>query len=137
MAENINKSDYSILIVDDEAQVLSALRRLLTREGYQIHTASTAQKGLDLLGQQSVHIVLSDYNMPIMSGIEFLNQVQKFYPQVARIILSGTMDKQELEQALASGLISHLLHKPWEDEQLKALLEDVIASIPTNGNLNK
>ena len=73
----------TILFVDDEENILRSLRRLFHREGYHILLAKSGRKGLELLQEHPVDLVVSDVRMPEMNGVEFLNRVRKTHPEVA------------------------------------------------------
>ncbi len=112
----------TLLIVDDEAFVRSALRRSLRSEGYSTFTAATAEEGLALLKAQPIDLVMSDQVMPGMTGIEFLGQVRDLHPSVGRILLTGHADMEEAIKAINRGEIYRFLLKPWDDTELKITL---------------
>lgn len=114
----------TILLVDDEPGILSALSRLLRNDGYDILTATTAEEGLDILGNHDVQVILSDQRMPGMSGAEFLSRVRDIYPETIRIILSGYADLESIADAINRGSIYKFLTKPWEDELLRANIRE-------------
>jgi len=116
--------ENTLLLVDDEPAILSALKRLLRREGYQILTADSAAEGLELLATHEVAIVMSDQRMPQMTGAEFLAKVRKMYPDTIRIILSGYTDLKAVTEVVNRGEIYKFLEKPWEDAALLATLRD-------------
>jgi response regulator RpfG family c-di-GMP phosphodiesterase len=108
-----------ILVVDDEPGILSALRRVLRRDGYEILAAPSAKEGLRILGDHDVQVILSDQRMPEMSGTEFLSRVRDLYPETIRIILSGYTDLESIADAINRGSIYKFLTKPWEDDLLR------------------
>ena len=112
----------SLLIVDDEENILRALKRTLRQDGYEIHTASSAREGLDVLARIPVGVIITDERMPEMSGTEFLSCVKSLYPGTVRIMLSGYTDLTVVTAAVNDGAIYKFLTKPWEDD---ALREDV------------
>jgi CheY-like chemotaxis protein len=112
----------SILCVDDEVNVLQALRRALRSEGYRIHTALGGAAALELLAAEEIHVVLSDQRMPEMTGIELLRHVRTAHPHVVRAVLSGYAEAEVIDEALASGDVYRFLAKPWQDEDLKTAL---------------
>ncbi len=114
----------TLLIVDDEPNILSTLRRMLRNEGYRILTAPSAQEGLELLAQNPVQVILSDQRMPEMNGTEFLARVKRLHPNTVRIVLSGYTDLQSVTQAINEGAIYKFLLKPWEDEHLRGQIRD-------------
>ncbi len=112
--------ERTILLVDDEPHVLSALGRLLAPEGYRVLMADSGARGLELLATQSVHVILSDQRMPHMSGMEFLSRVKDLHPDTVRIVLSAQADKESVTRAINEGAIYKFLDKPWSDEMLRA-----------------
>lgn len=110
---------HTLLLVDDEPNILSALKRVLRDEGYQVLTACSAEDGLKQLALHKVQVIVSDQRMPAMSGIEFLGRVKEAYPDTVRMVLSGYTDLETVTEAINRGAIYHFLTKPWEDETLK------------------
>lgn len=110
----------TLLLVDDEENILTSLRRLLRREGYEILIGKGGEEGLALLAQHPVDVILSDQRMPNMTGVEFLRQVKAAYPDTVRIVLSGYTELQSITDAINEGAIYKFLTKPWDDEQLRA-----------------
>jgi two-component system NtrC family sensor kinase len=123
MDENV-----SILCVDDEANVLRALERLfIDDDGYEIHTATSGEEGLALLQQIApVHLVISDYRMPVMNGVDFLREVCKKWPDTVRIVLSGYADTAAIVSAINEGEIYKFIPKPWNDDELKVTINNAI-----------
>jgi two-component system NtrC family sensor kinase len=115
-----------ILCVDDEPNVLSSLRRLFMDEQYTILTATSASEGLELLGQNNIQIVISDYRMPNMNGVEFLKEVRTQWPDTVRIVLSGYADAASVVSAVNEGQIYKFVPKPWNDDELKILISHAI-----------
>lgn len=113
-----------ILLVDDEPNMLSALKRLLRRDGYVIHTANSAREAFDILAQERVDVIVSDQRMPEMSGTEFLSQVKDLYPETVRLVLSGYTEVGSVTEAINKGAIYKFLTKPWDDEQLRANIRE-------------
>ncbi|HUJ70029.1 MAG TPA: HDOD domain-containing protein [Syntrophorhabdales bacterium] len=112
-------STVTILFVDDEDNILRSLRRELADSEAEIFLAGSAEEGLKLLERERVDIVVSDYRMPVMNGIEFLGLVRKRYPGVYRVMLSGFMEQHIVLKALSSGVASVSIPKPWEGEKLQ------------------
>lgn len=112
----------TLLLVDDEPNILRALSRLLRRDGYRILTASSARDAFSILASNDVHVIISDQRMPEMCGTEFLAQVKGLYPDTVRIVLSGYTDLNTVTAAINEGAIWRFLTKPWSDD---ALREDV------------
>ena len=107
-----------ILCVDDESSILQSLERLL-KDRFQVFTAASGSAGLTCLrSHPDCAIVLSDFRMPDMNGVEFLRQVRVLYPQTARAILSGQIDLQQVSDALNATDIHKFFLKPWENEYI-------------------
>lgn len=111
--------ERTLLLVDDEQNILSALSRLFRRDGYRILTASSGAEGLALLAENQIGVILSDQRMPEMSGSEFLSLVKDRFPDTARIMLSGYTELASVTDAINRGAIYKFLTKPWEDELLR------------------
>jgi len=111
----------ALLIVDDDVRILSALRRTLRREGYEILLASTCQEALKLLADREVDAVLSDYKMPGMTGVQILREAARLRPRAARFLISGWPEAVPAAE-LRSLAIRALIPKPWNDAELKAEL---------------
>lgn len=108
------------LCVDDEANVLKALRRtFMDEENYQVYLAQSGAEGLDILESvEGIAIVISDYRMPGMTGVEFLRQVYERWPDTVRIVLSGYADTSVVVEAVKLGHIYKFISKPWDDKEL-------------------
>ncbi len=110
----------SLLLVDDEPHILSAMQRVLRREGYEIHCAAGGTEALALLASQRIDVIVTDQRMPGMTGVELLRRARVLYPEAARIVLSGYTDLQSITAAINEGAVYKFLTKPWEDDQLRA-----------------
>ncbi|MBV7536505.1 EAL domain-containing protein [Duganella sp. sic0402] len=120
----VQKKRRKLLLVDDEANIVSALKRLLRPDGYDIHTASSGEQGLEMLAQLPVDVIISDQRMPGLNGADFLRQARILRPDTIRIMLSGYTELQSVTDAVNEGAIYKFLTKPWNDEQLRAHLAD-------------
>jgi FixJ family two-component response regulator len=116
--------ERTILLVDDEANILSALTRLLRPLGYNILRAGGGKEGLEVLAQHEVGVIVSDQRMPEMTGVEFLRKAHELYPDTVRIVLSGYTDLNSVTDAINHGAIYKFLTKPWEDDLLRANIEE-------------
>lgn len=123
IAAGDNSTD-TLLIVDDEPNILNALRRLLRHEDFAVLTATTPALAFDLLAKHKVQVVVSDQRMPEMNGTEFLARVKQLYPETVRIILSGYTDLESLTEAINRGAIYRFLVKPWDDRELLAQIRE-------------
>ena len=120
------EEEIKILCVDDEPNVLNSLRRLFLDAGYAIFAANSAQDGLDVLGSDDIQIVISDYRMPNMNGVEFLREVRTRWPDTVRIVLSGYADTASIVSAINEGEIYRFIPKPWNDDELKVTAANAI-----------
>jgi FixJ family two-component response regulator len=112
----------TLLLVDDEERILSSLQRLLRGDGYRIVCARSAAEGLQRLAETPVDVIVSDYRMPGMTGVEFLRRAKDLYPATVRMVLAGLTDLQSIIDALNDGAIYRFLTKPWDDQRLRAHL---------------
>lgn len=110
-----------VLLVDDEPNILNSLRRALRREQYEIWTATSGPEALAALNAAStdVSVVVSDFRMPEMNGVELLGQIKKISPDSVRIILSAYADTDLIQAAINEGQIFRFLAKPWNDQELR------------------
>ena len=109
----------TLLVVDDDVNVLTALHRLFRRDGYRVLTAATPTEGFELLALYRVQVILCDQRMPVMSGTEFLSKVKEMYPDTIRIILSGYTGVETVLDSINRGAIYRFYTKPWDDAQLR------------------
>lgn len=119
-ANAITAGGQTLLLLDDEVNILRALSRVLRRDGYQILVARNAQDAFALLAKHEVHVILSDQRMPEMNGTEFLSRVKDLYPDTVRIVLSGYTDLKSVTDAINQGAIFKFLTKPWDDKELRS-----------------
>ena len=115
-----------ILCVDDEANILSSLRRLFRGRGYQVVTATSGQAGLEILRQQPVDLVISDMRMPEMNGAQFLEAVRADWPQTIRLLLTGYADISSILDAINRGEIYRYITKPWDDNDILLIVRHAL-----------
>lgn len=128
----------SILIVDDEPEVLSSMLRLFHDEPYEIHTATGGQDGLKLLNEiEQVQLVISDFRMLDMSGSEFLRQVSIQWPDIRRVILSAYSESDVILAAINEGKIHHFIVKPWDDDKIKLIVCEMLDEYRTIVNFRQ
>ena len=116
-----------ILSVDDEPSISSALKRCLRPLGVDVISAASGQEALDLMDAQTIDVIVSDMRMPTMDGATFLREAGARQPQARRILLTGYADAESAMQAINAGGISAYLTKPWDDDQLRTVIEDAVA----------
>lgn len=108
----------TLLLVDDEPGILSALRRLFRPHGYRILTAGGGAEGLQILEAEAVDLVISDMRMPEMDGAKFLEAVRARWPGVMRLLLTGYADIGATVAAINRGEIYRYIAKPWDDADI-------------------
>ena len=121
-----------VLLVDDEARILSALRRVLRREGFEIVTAESAAEALRVMDERCVDAVVSDQKMPGGSGLELLAEASRRHPRAARMLITGLAQEIPRAELEAAGVCA-LITKPWDDERLRATLRRALAGGSAEG----
>ncbi len=120
-------NEVKVLFVDDEPNVLRALERLFLDEEYTLLRADSGEEGLRLLQEnEPVPLVVSDYRMPGMSGVEFLKTVYERWPETVRIVLSGYADTATIVEAINEGHIYKFIPKPWNDDELRITIAKAV-----------
>ena len=121
----------TILIVDDENDVRQAWKRALKLEGYAVYDAATSADALRLCDEHSFDVVILDFIMPGMDGLDLLHRVRQRQPLVRSVLISGKLDVKVDEEhigreAREKAEVDHYLHKPVSNEKLKAVLSDML-----------
>ncbi len=114
----------TLLIVDDEANILAALGRLFRREGYRLLRAETGGEALALLAEHEVGVIISDQRMPDMNGVRFLSTARERWPDTVRIMLSGYTELSSVTDSVNQGAIYKFLTKPWDDATLRETVHE-------------
>jgi type II secretory ATPase GspE/PulE/Tfp pilus assembly ATPase PilB-like protein/DNA-binding NarL/FixJ family response regulator len=110
---------YALLLIDDDKSVLRSLKRIFAEENYSILTADDGPSALNLLATEKVNLVVCDYQMPGMNGIEVLRTIKARYPKIIRIMLTGNSETSVIMGAVKEGAVYKFLNKPWNDDDLK------------------
>ena len=118
-----------VLLVDDEPRILSALRRSLRREGFEIVTAESVAEALRILDERRVDAIVSDQKMPGGSGLSLLAEAARRCPDIARMLITGVTDEIPRDALEAAGVCA-LITKPWDDARLKATLRRALGREP-------
>lgn len=116
----------TIMIVDDEPNILNALGRLFRREGFNVITAESGEAGLELIRKNEVAVVISDQRMPGIDGVEFLQQLMVLSPDTIRFMLTGYADMKSVLDAINRGEVYRFITKPWDDEKLKEVVSEAL-----------
>jgi CheY-like chemotaxis protein len=117
----------TLLYVDDEVNLLAAIRRAMRQSGYRVLVASNAREAFEILATTEVGVIVCDQRMRGMSGTEFLERVKQMYPLAVRMVLSGYTDLQSVTDAVNRGAIFKFLTKPWVDTELDEALREAFA----------
>lgn len=122
----------SILVVDDEPDVLAAIARALRIADHTVEMGGTATQALKLCAEHSFDVVVLDYIMPTMSGIELLNEIRSYTPTIRSVIISGKIDVQESEEAVSIELRNRIeadayLHKPVNNARLLETIAELLS----------
>jgi DNA-binding NtrC family response regulator len=122
-----NNSQPSVLIVDDEDMVITSIRAFLRLEtDYNVHGFTSPEEAARHLETNPVDVVVTDYLMPKMNGIQLLGKAKEFQPEAARVLLTGHADKQSAIQAINEIGLFQYLEKPWDNSQLLLVINSAI-----------
>ncbi len=108
-----------ILFVDDEKQILSSLNRVFMDDAFEVFTADSGSKALEILKKVRMDLIVSDQRMPEMNGVEFLKLSKKYSPHAVRIILTGYADINAAISSINEGEVYRYIAKPWNNDELK------------------
>lgn len=115
------------MLVDDEQMVLTSLEAFLTLESdFQVHTFLSPEEALRHIEVKPVDVIVSDYLMPKMNGMQFLTKTREYQPEAARVLLTGHADKQSAITAINAVALFQYLEKPWDNAQLLLVLKAAI-----------
>ncbi len=119
-------ADTAVLLVDDEAQILNSLRRVLRKEPYKVFTAESGAEGLKILQEHSIQTIVSDQRMPNMTGAEFLLKAKELCPDTIRVMLSGYAEPEAILASINQGEVFRFLAKPWCDDDLRVTIRQCL-----------
>ena len=118
-------SKPSVLLLDDDEKDLMLLEQILRPDGFQVLKTTDPTRAFELLASHPVRIVISDQNMPGITGVEFLGQVRKLYPDVIRILFTSSHDLKVIADAVNENAIHKLMMKDWDGERLRREVREV------------
>ena len=128
MSSTLN-NNATILVVDDDELILSSLRGLFTLETeYELLSFSDPKEAVKELGRRPIDVVISDFLMPEVNGVELLRRARELQPETARILLTGFADKENAIRAINEAGLYQYIEKPWDNEDL--LLHDTGRGLP-------
>ena len=117
--------DYRILFVDDDKDILMMVEQYLQMQGYDITTVNSGLKALDLIRDQDIHIIFTDYKMPEFNGLELLAAVKQYNPAIEVIIVTGYGSMESAVQAMKFGCYDYL-QKPFKLDHLKLIIDRIL-----------
>jgi sigma-B regulation protein RsbU (phosphoserine phosphatase) len=130
LAEARKRAD--ILVLDDEPGVLTAVRRTLSAISDSVETTLDPHDALETLVRRPPKVLITDFRMPVMNGIEVLRVAQRVAPDTVRIMLSAYADKDVVAEAINSGRIFCFVAKPWDQEKLRSIVDQAISAHDTD-----
>jgi response regulator RpfG family c-di-GMP phosphodiesterase len=116
----------TVLFVDDEQNILNAVKRLFMSDTIDVLTASTALEGMELMKLNTVAVIVSDNMMPEMNGIAFLEWTKTVSPDSVRILMTGYADLHSAIESINRGEVFRFVTKPWNDTELSQIVLDSI-----------
>ena len=117
----------TILLVDDDANILSSISRELAEEPYELLTATSGQEALEIMAVSDISVLIADFRMPEMDGMELLKITKEKYPTIIRMMISGYANITILLKAINENMIYKFITKPWKDsEELKSIVQQAI-----------
>jgi two-component system probable response regulator PhcQ len=118
----MNEQEISILLVDDEPNVLTSLSRILKQ--YHLTTATSSEEALLIAAERQFDVVISDYRMPGINGVEFLCRFKRIQPDAIRMVLTGFADLEGMQQAINDAEVFRFINKPWNNLELLHAVEN-------------
>jgi len=126
---NESSKNPVVVIVDDEDLVLQSISSFLELEtDYEVLTFNSAQKALEEINRRPIDLVISDFLMPEMNGLEFLVEVRKFFPDIPLILITGYADKENAINSINKIGLFQYIEKPWDNDQLKIAIRNGLHS---------
>lgn len=116
-------SERLIYLIDDDSNILSSLKRLLKSKEYSVFTFTNGNLGLKALEDNDVAILVTDYNMPEISGIEVLKKAREISPDTIRVMITGALDIELALDAISHGEVYRIIQKPWNDLEFMLTIE--------------
>ena len=122
----------TLLIVDDEPAILKALQRIVRDEGYKVLTALDGEEALRLVASESVDVVLSDMDMPGMTGLDLMVRLRRNHPSAVRLLLTGRGTLAAAVGAINDGEVYRFMTKPWDIDELREVLRQAASRAMKN-----
>jgi DNA-binding NtrC family response regulator len=116
----------TVLLVDDDEDILAALRRSLRRAGARIETTSSPHEAVRKLEAMPVDLIISDVDMPLMNGHELMREARARRPEAVRVLLTGSATTASAVRAINEGEVHRFLEKPFDPVALRALVAEAL-----------
>jgi DNA-binding NtrC family response regulator len=120
------REKHSILLVDDEPEILHSLMGLLRRE-FKLYTAQSGREAMEILAEHPIHVIMTDQRMPEMTGVQLMRRVANEFPDAIRIVFTGYADIKAVIDAINNGGLYRYITKPWDPDELIELLHEAAA----------
>lgn len=124
---NTDKSSITILCVDDEDFILTMLERVFSLAGYNVLIANSPAEGIRIAKENKIDILIADYQMPDMNGIEMIKKIKTVNKDPIKLVLTGQANEQDLQNAVDEQIITRWLAKPINPKFLKSELENLLS----------
>ncbi len=118
--------EVNVLFVDDEMNVLNAIQRLFLNEAYGVVVTADPAEALAIVEREKIKVVLSDQRMPVVTGVDLLQQIKNSHPDIVRILFTGYADLNAAEKAINVSEVFRFINKPWDAEELKAIVRNAM-----------
>jgi CheY-like chemotaxis protein len=123
-----------VLVVDDDAAIRRAIVRALDGEPYTVIPAHCGEIALAILEREEIDVILSDYSMPAMNGVELLTTVRRRFPQVVRLMLTSNDEVHVFANAVSEAGVRRFFHKPWDDDELREAMRVIVNAKPRSSS---
>ncbi|MBI4309913.1 MAG: response regulator, partial [Candidatus Omnitrophica bacterium] len=118
--------EIQVLFLDDEESIIDGVQRLFIREPYGIFGTTSPDQAREAMAKEKIKVVVSDYRMPDISGVEFLREVKGQYPDIVKILFTGYTDFSAAEEAINVGEVYRFISKPWKTAELLSTIRQCI-----------
>ncbi|MDD5438748.1 MAG: response regulator [Candidatus Omnitrophica bacterium] len=115
-------AEYKILLVDDEAQVLTSLKRALHSDHYMLYTAPSAEEAEAVVKTERPHMIICDYQLDGVNGMDFLKKVSRDFPEIVTILLTGHAELHVAIEAINKAVLYKFIIKPWDNDELRVTI---------------
>jgi len=118
----------NILIVDDDPQTLLSLFSSIKRHDLhnKVFIAKNAETGIKQFKERDFSLVICDYRLPRMNGLNFLSQIKNEYPNTKRVLITGLLNDELKEEAMNNASVTTIIEKPWTNENIRKLIQELL-----------